>query len=103
MQDKLMKHISMTSQFCSGCTACASVCSKGAISFSVDEEGFKVPIVDEHICIDCGLCVKTCPAINIKDCAIELPPQAYALQEVLRYLARSAFIDSENMAKNIFL
>ena len=57
MQDKLMKHISMTSQFCSGCTACASVCSKGAISFSVDEEGFKVPIVDEHICIDCGLCV----------------------------------------------
>lgn len=80
MQDKLMKHISMTSQFCSGCTACASVCSKGAISFSVDEEGFKVPIVDEHICIDCGLCVKTCPAINIKDCAIELSPQAYALQ-----------------------
>lgn len=59
-----MKHIRMTSQTCSGCTACASVCPKGAISFNSDLEGFKVPVVDEHICIDCSICVKICPAIN---------------------------------------
>lgn len=54
----------MTSQTCSGCTACVSICPKGAISFSSDSEGFKVPVVNEHTCIDCSLCVKICPAIN---------------------------------------
>lgn len=59
-----MRHILVTSETCSGCTACVSVCSKGAITFSVDKEGFYVPIVDGKSCIDCGLCVKKCPAIN---------------------------------------
>ena len=76
-----MKHISMTSQTCSGCTACLSVCPKDAISFSSDSEGFQIPIVDEEKCIDCGICIKTCPAINInqkKDSDFE--QKAYAFQ-----------------------
>ncbi len=30
----------------------------------VDEEGFKYPQVDDEVCIECGLCEKTCPVIN---------------------------------------
>ena len=59
-----MKHIITTSQTCSGCTACASVCPKQVISFSYDAEGFQVPIIDEANCIECGICVDTCPAIK---------------------------------------
>ena len=80
MQGKVMKHISMTSQSCSACTACISVCPKSAILFSVDEEGFKVPVVDEKLCVDCGLCIKICPALNTKDSVNDISSKAYALQ-----------------------
>lgn len=76
-----MKHIIMTSRACSGCTACFSACPKGAISFVMDEEGFKVPHVDEKTCIDCGICIKTCPAIKSPEaCNDDYEQKAYALQ-----------------------
>ena len=46
---------------CCGCTACASVCPKNAISMVEDAEGFKYPQIDEDACVSCGLCLKTCP------------------------------------------
>lgn len=49
---------------CSGCTACASICPKNAISMVEDNEGFKHPVIDKEKCIDCGLCKKTCPVLN---------------------------------------
>lgn len=74
-----MNHIDMTSATCSGCKACASVCSKSAIAFRADEEGFQVPVVDQSICVDCGLCVKTCPALKTEHC-FGAEPKAYAVQ-----------------------
>jgi NAD-dependent dihydropyrimidine dehydrogenase PreA subunit len=59
-----MNHISMTSATCCGCKACALVCSKQAISFIADGEGFQIPVVDEGACVGCGLCTKACPALN---------------------------------------
>lgn len=50
--------------YCTGCTACAAACSKGAISIVSDSEGFLYPEVDETLCINCGLCKKTCPVSN---------------------------------------
>lgn len=50
---------------CCGCNACGDVCPKQAISFKTDIEGFWYPEVDMQKCIDCGLCEKTCPIINI--------------------------------------
>lgn len=29
-----------------------------------DERGFFVPVIDHHLCIQCGLCVKTCPELK---------------------------------------
>ncbi|MBR2240739.1 MAG: Coenzyme F420 hydrogenase/dehydrogenase, beta subunit C-terminal domain [Clostridia bacterium] len=52
---------------CCGCTACANICPKKAISMVEDEEGFKYPKIDKKKCIDCGLCDKICPIKNQKD------------------------------------
>lgn len=32
-----------------------------------DKEGFLYPVVDESLCIDCGLCVKACPFHNLAE------------------------------------
>ena len=50
---------------CCGCKACGDACSKKAISFKTDIEGFWYPEVDKNLCVDCGLCEKVCPIINI--------------------------------------
>ena len=52
---------------CTGCTACASICPKKAITLIEDNEGFKHPIIDQEKCINCGLCKKTCPVLNTKE------------------------------------
>ena len=60
-----MIHITDKSKCC-GCSACVQICPKHCISFEEDEEGFRYPLVDPPpICIDCGLCEKVCPCLNI--------------------------------------
>lgn len=49
-------------KFCTGCTACAAVCKKEAITMTKDAEGFKYPEINKSLCIDCNLCDKVCPA-----------------------------------------
>ena len=46
---------------CSGCSACAAVCPRGAIEMREDEKGFAYPHVDAGACTGCGLCVRACP------------------------------------------
>ena len=53
-------------EMCCGCTACASICGKDAISMEIDNEGFLYPKVDLNKCIDCHLCEKVCP-VNFRD------------------------------------
>lgn len=50
---------------CTGCTACANICAKGAITMIPNEFGFLYPSVDLNKCVDCGLCHKICPKENI--------------------------------------
>lgn len=58
-----MKEICCTSD-CTGCMACVNVCAHHAISVVQDKEGFDRPQIDENLCVDCGLCQKTCPINN---------------------------------------
>ena len=51
-------------QDCCGCAACVQRCPKQCISLKEDEEGFLYPLVDENICIGCGLCEKVYPWLN---------------------------------------
>ena len=50
---------------CCGCNVCGDACPKGAISFKADNEGFLYPHIDLKLCINCGICEKVCPVINI--------------------------------------
>lgn len=45
---------------CTSCQVCALLCTKNAISFSINAEGFYRPTIDESTCIDCGVCKRVC-------------------------------------------
>lgn len=49
---------------CYSCRSCLLSCPKNAIEMVENEEGFLYPDVNHEKCIDCGICVKRCPAMN---------------------------------------
>lgn len=49
---------------CTGCYSCMNACPKGAISMMEDREGFFQPVIDTQMCVECGLCQKSCPVLN---------------------------------------
>lgn len=52
---------------CCGCNACGDICTKGAITFHTDLEGFWYPKVNSDKCTDCHLCEKVCPILSKAD------------------------------------
>ena len=62
--DYLRKKMKMD---CCGCGACVQRCPKQCITMKEDEEGFLYPVVDAGKCINCGLCEKVCPWINVQE------------------------------------
>ncbi len=58
-----MQLISNKNQCC-GCTACYSVCPKNAITMEYDEEGFLYPLINNELCVDCGMCKSVCAFQN---------------------------------------
>lgn len=64
---------------CCGCNACGDICSKQAITFKTDMEGFWYPEVNRDLCTDCGLCEKVCPILRQADEVIRYDePKVYA-------------------------
>ena len=53
-----------TVKHCVGCMACADRCPKSCIHFCEDALGHRYPTVNSAQCINCGLCLKVCPAEN---------------------------------------
>ena len=49
---------------CYGCTACASICPKKAITMAKNAEGFLYPVIDDELCVDCEFCRMVCPALH---------------------------------------
>lgn len=60
-----MKQI-IDKESCCGCNACGDICAHAAISFKTDIEGFWYPEIDQAKCVDCGLCMKVCPVVNVE-------------------------------------
>lgn len=48
---------------CTGCNACASICSKKSIFVKPAEDGFFYPEINRESCINCDQCAKTCPLL----------------------------------------
>ena len=79
-KDDNIKHINITSkEDCCGCTACANICPKDAITMKQDKEGFLYPSIDKEKCIDCGICKKICPVLN-KQSFKDFNQKAYLFQ-----------------------
>lgn len=49
---------------CTGCAACANICSFNAITMSPNAEGFYRPEVTPEMCIGCTKCERICPVLN---------------------------------------
>ncbi len=62
----MMDNISKIKEKCVGCKSCEQICPKQCISMVENREGFWYPLVDDEICVDCGLCLKKCPVINVE-------------------------------------
>lgn len=65
---------------CSGCTACYTACPKHAITMTPDELGFKYPIINKELCIECGICIKVCSFCNPK--LNDNPQRVYAARNL---------------------
>ncbi|MBR5778862.1 MAG: Coenzyme F420 hydrogenase/dehydrogenase, beta subunit C-terminal domain [Bacteroidales bacterium] len=45
---------------CTSCQLCAAVCPKEAIKIELNKDGYYRPVIDDALCIDCGICTKVC-------------------------------------------
>lgn len=78
---------------CCGCTACASICSKEAITMQSDALGFLYPVVDKEKCIDCGICEKVCSFNSHYD-------KTYNFDRPIAYGARHKDIKEVEMSRS---
>ncbi|MBD5493516.1 MAG: 4Fe-4S dicluster domain-containing protein [Lachnospiraceae bacterium] len=49
---------------CTGCGACFNKCKFDAINMWPDENGFLHPQIDDEKCVDCKMCLMSCPITN---------------------------------------
>lgn len=61
---------------CTGCSLCSEVCPKKCISMKAGKLGHLFPFVDNKNCIQCNLCVISCPSNN--ELSLLHPIKAYA-------------------------
>lgn len=54
----------ITPKDCTGCSACIEVCPKECITLGKDDFGAEKVVVDETLCIKCGLCSSVCQLEN---------------------------------------
>lgn len=63
---------------CSGCEACANICPKNAVEMHRDAEGFAYPTINRELCVSCGKCDATCPALNFTKKFPDALPKVFA-------------------------
>ncbi len=61
-----MDNIKVIGKACVGCRSCEQSCPQNCIRLQPNNEGFLYPVVDESLCLNCGICLKKCPAFDFK-------------------------------------
>lgn len=51
---------------CCGCGACVAICPIHCIEMRENEEGFFYPKADMEKCLDCRMCERVCPEIDVR-------------------------------------
>ena len=72
----MMSRVICNHDKCTGCAACKDVCPKQCITMQPDDLDVLYPVVDDSICINCGLCEKTCP--NNRKLSYKIPHKVWA-------------------------
>lgn len=67
-------------QFCCGCGACAAVCPSGAVSVSINADGFEHYAINEKHCVHCGLCRQVCPYCHVSAVPLENAKKLYSFK-----------------------
>lgn len=65
-------------QECTGCAACVNICPKDAITMTGMADGFLQPIVEKDKCVQCLICERTCPVLNVQPNENRNEPEVYA-------------------------
>lgn len=63
---------------CTGCMACYDACPSSAITCNIGSDGHYYPNIHRDKCIECGLCVKSCPLNNTQSSQRNIKPLALA-------------------------
>lgn len=80
---------------CTGCMACVAVCPKDAISTAYSDFGYRIPVVDNSKCVQCGLCAKVCRAsLTQKNSSISDAYIAYNTNDNMRLQSASGGVFS---------
>lgn len=66
-------------EVCTGCRSCYNACQHSALEMKENGEGFFFPEVNTEVCVECGLCTKSCPELIERRFLSKEPPKAYAL------------------------
>lgn len=82
---------------CCGCGVCEKSCIKGAICMQEKSNGFKYPIINSNLCIECDICKRNCPIINLKTKQIDFKQKYYAVKN------RNKVVRHESTSGGVFL
>ena len=83
---------------CTSCQLCAAICPKEAIDIKLNDEGFYRPILNNKLCIDCGLCVKVCYKYNTIN---KTPKSEFSKIEVWAASVKNDYILSETTSGGV--
>lgn len=75
---------------CCGCTACANICPKNAITMQMDVKGFSYPEIAEEKCVKCGLCKSVCSFTGFTGASVSLHHTSYAARHKSEYEVKTS-------------
>lgn len=92
--DKQKPRLCENKDECCGCTACATICPKQAITFTYDLEGFLYPQIDYTKCVGCLKCESVC-AFK-KDLKTPIPEDSKTIIYAAKSRSRDVVINSSS-------